>query len=70
MKTYCSLISIAAITTASAIFYTQPYSLLIGCQVSSMDDIPQDMVAKTIPSGSYAILFSIIKCEYNLINEQ
>ncbi len=39
--------------------YTQPYSLIIGCRVSSIDDIPQDMVAKIIPSGSYA-LFSAI----------
>jgi predicted transcriptional regulator YdeE len=35
--------------------YTQPYSLVIGCPVSSFDDIPKGMVAKTIPGGSYAI---------------
>lgn len=41
--------------------YTQPYSLVIGCQVSSIDDIPEGMVAKTIPSGSYAIFRAIGK---------
>jgi len=35
--------------------YTQPYSLVIGCPVSSLDDVPEGMVAKTIPGGSYAI---------------
>lgn len=35
--------------------YTQPYSLVIGCPVSSLDDIPEGMVAKTIPAGAYAI---------------
>ena len=39
--------------------YTQPYSLVIGCQVSSFDDIPNGMVAKTIPGGSYAIFPAI-----------
>ena len=39
--------------------YTQPYSLIIGCQVGSVDDILQDMVAKIIPSGSYAIFRAI-----------
>lgn len=39
--------------------YTQPYSLVIGCQVDSLDDIPEGMVAKTIPGGSYAIFRAI-----------
>ncbi|MES2121913.1 MAG: GyrI-like domain-containing protein, partial [Chlamydiota bacterium] len=34
--------------------HTQPYSLVIGCLVSSTAEIPQGMVAKTIPGGSYA----------------
>lgn len=38
--------------------YTQPYSLVIGCPVSSLDDIPEGMVAKTIPAGAYAIFHS------------
>jgi predicted transcriptional regulator YdeE/GNAT superfamily N-acetyltransferase len=35
--------------------YTQPYSVVIGCPVSSIDAIPEGMVAKTIPASSYAI---------------
>lgn len=35
--------------------HTQPYSLVIGCSVSSLDDIPEGMVAKTIPAGTYAV---------------
>ena len=39
--------------------YTQPYSLVIGCAVSSLDNIPEGMVAKTIPAGSYAVFNAI-----------
>lgn len=39
--------------------YTQPYSLVIGCPVSSLDQIPQGMVAKIIPAGSYAVFRAI-----------
>jgi predicted transcriptional regulator YdeE len=34
--------------------YTQPYSVVIGCQVSSLDKVPQGMVAKIVPATSYA----------------
>lgn len=34
--------------------YTQPYSLVIGCSVSSLDHMPEGMVSKVIPAGSYA----------------
>jgi predicted transcriptional regulator YdeE len=39
--------------------YTQPYSLVIGCPVTSLDNIPEGMVAKIIPAGSYAIFRAI-----------
>lgn len=35
--------------------YTQPYSVIIGCPVSSIDTIPKGMVAKTIPASSYTV---------------
>lgn len=35
--------------------YTQPYSVVIGCPVCSIDIIPEGMVAKTIPASSYAV---------------
>jgi predicted transcriptional regulator YdeE len=35
--------------------FTQPYSLVIGCQVTSSDEIPPGMVAKTLPASSYAV---------------
>ncbi len=39
--------------------YTQPYSLVIGCPVTSLDLIPIGMVAKIIPAGSYAVFRAI-----------
>lgn len=39
--------------------YTQPYSVLIGCPVSSVDAIPQGMAAKTIPASFYALFRAI-----------
>lgn len=39
--------------------YTQPYSVVIGCPVSSIDIIPEGMVAKTIPASSYALFPAI-----------
>jgi predicted transcriptional regulator YdeE len=38
---------------------TQPYSVVIGCPVSSIDTIPEGMVAKTIPASAYAVFHAI-----------
>lgn len=35
--------------------YTKPYSLVIGCQVTSLNEVPKGMVAKVLPASSYAI---------------
>jgi predicted transcriptional regulator YdeE len=35
--------------------YTQPYSFVIGCAVNSLERIPQGMISKSIPAGSYAV---------------
>ena len=35
--------------------YTKPYSLVIGCQVTSLGEIPKGMVAKVLPASSYAV---------------
>ncbi|MBI2742852.1 MAG: AraC family transcriptional regulator [Chlamydiales bacterium] len=35
---------------------TKPYSMIIGCEVSKIDEIPEGMVAKTIPRARYAIV--------------
>ena len=34
--------------------HTQPYTFVLGCAVSSLDNVPEGMVAKTLPKGSYA----------------
>lgn len=47
--------------------YTQPYSLVIGCPVTSLDNIPEDMVAKLIPSGSYAVFRAVGEFPTSLI---
>lgn len=39
--------------------HTQPYFLVIGCAVTSLDNIPKGMVAKTIPAGSYALFTAV-----------
>lgn len=39
--------------------YTQPYSLVIGCAVSSVDFVPEGMVVKIIPNGTYAMFRAV-----------
>lgn len=34
--------------------HTQPYTFIIGCQVDSLEDIPEGMVAKKLEGGEYA----------------
>ncbi|MFI5342816.1 MAG: GyrI-like domain-containing protein [Chlamydiales bacterium] len=47
--------------------YTQPYSLVIGCPVHSVDVIPKGMVTKIIPSGSYALFRAVGEYPASLI---
>lgn len=35
--------------------YTKPYSWILGCEVSSLDDIPEGLVGKVIPESKYAV---------------
>lgn len=39
--------------------FTQPYSVVIGCAVSSTDDIPEGMVAKILPESRYALFHAV-----------
>lgn len=34
--------------------YTQPYDMILGCKVSSLDEIPEGMVGQSFAGGSYA----------------
>ena len=34
--------------------HSQPYKLVIGCNVSSLDNIPEDMTVKIVPPSNYA----------------
>jgi len=47
--------------------YTQTYSVVIGCPVSSLGEIPSGMVAKTIPAGAYAVFRAIGGCPASVI---
>lgn len=47
--------------------YTAPYSLVIGCPVSSIDAIPEGLVAKTIPASSYAVFRTVGEYPESLI---
>lgn len=35
--------------------YTQPYTYILGCLTTSLDDIPEGMVATSIPAASYNV---------------
>ena len=35
--------------------YSKPYTLIVGCKVSSLDEIPQGMVSKAVPAAKYAV---------------
>jgi predicted transcriptional regulator YdeE len=35
--------------------YTQPYTLVIGCEVTSAVEVPQGMVVKQLPTSVYAV---------------
>lgn len=47
--------------------HTQPYSLVIGCPVESLKDVPEGMVAKIIPAGSYAVFRAVGEYPSSLI---
>jgi predicted transcriptional regulator YdeE len=35
--------------------YTKPYSYILGCEVSTLDNIPEGMVGTVVPASSYAV---------------
>jgi predicted transcriptional regulator YdeE len=39
--------------------YTKPYSLIIGCQATTIDVIPMGMVGKIIPASSYVLFRAV-----------
>jgi len=39
--------------------HTKPYSLVIGCPVTSIDEIPEGMVAKTLSATRFAVFRAI-----------
>ncbi len=38
--------------------FTKPYSCIIGTEVSSLEDVPEGLVGRTIPSSQYAVFSS------------
>lgn len=46
---------IVALYTNYAGDYTQPYSWILGCEVSSLDEVPEGLVGKVIPESNYAV---------------
>lgn len=47
--------SIMALYTDYEGDHTQPYSLILGCRVHGFEDLPKDLVARTIPPATYAV---------------
>ena len=35
--------------------HTKPYTLVLGCKVSGIDNIPEGLISKTIPKQKYAV---------------
>jgi predicted transcriptional regulator YdeE len=35
--------------------YTKPYSWILGCEVSSLDNIPEGLTGRVIPESNYAV---------------
>ncbi|PCJ64541.1 MAG: AraC family transcriptional regulator [Bacteroidetes bacterium] len=50
--------SIYAIYTNYEGDFTQPYDTIIGCKVSTLDNIPEGMVGQTLGGGTYAKFLS------------
>lgn len=38
--------------------HTKPYSYILGCEVNSLDAIPEGMIGKSIPSAQYEIFIA------------
>lgn len=47
--------------------FNKPYSWILGCEVSSLDDIPQGLVGKIIPAATYAVFTTHGKFPHGLI---
>lgn len=47
--------------------YTGPYTTIIGCKVSSLDNIPEGLVGKKIPTSKYLIYKSIGKLPESVV---
>jgi len=47
--------------------YTMPYSVVIGCRVSSAEIIPDGMTAKIIPAGKYAVFTAAGKIPESIV---
>lgn len=47
--------SILALYTDYEGDYTKPYSWILGCEVSSLEQVPEGLVGKTIPESKYAV---------------
>jgi predicted transcriptional regulator YdeE len=47
--------NILALYTDYAGDYTQPYSWILGCEVSNLDKVPDGLVGKVIPAADYAV---------------
>lgn len=48
--------------------HTQPYTCVIGCEVNSVEEIPEGMVVKTIPKSTYKKFPSVGEQPMTLIN--
>jgi predicted transcriptional regulator YdeE len=48
--------------------YNGPYTAIIGCKVSSLNDIPTGLICKTIPDSKYQVYKSTGKLSISLAN--
>jgi predicted transcriptional regulator YdeE len=48
--------------------YSQPYTCVIGCRVSSIEEVPEGMVAKTIPASTFAVYEAVGEFPQSVLN--
>lgn len=47
--------------------YTKPYTWILGCEVSSLEEVPEGLVGKVIPASTYAVFTTEGKFPQGLI---
>lgn len=50
--------------------HTKPYTVLLGCNVKGLDQVPQGMVGRFLPGGAYAVFSAVGDLAEGLVYDQ